>query len=119
MGRVRHPVGEQDGLVFRKVAIVEHQQKLATVGIQTLNGMWNAGGEIPKIAFRDVADKTLAVGIKAGDASVSVEHDGPLGSGVPVQLSYAPGGQSHVDTGDRLGDRKLAHCDLARPSTLL
>src|SRR5580692_3777997 len=38
---------------------------------------------------------------------------------MPVQLSYASGGQSHIHAGNRLGDGKLADRNLSRPSTLL
>ena len=119
VGRVRHPVAEQHGFVFRKVAVVEHQQKLAAIWIQPLNGMRNARGKVPEIAFRHVADKAFAVGIESRNARVAVEHKGPLRSGVPVQLADAACGQPHVDAGNRFRNRELPHRDLARPSALL
>jgi hypothetical protein len=119
VGRVRHPVGEQHGLVLREVAVVEHEQKLTTIGIQALNGMWDSRGKIPQIAFRHVTHKALAIGIEPRDARIPVKHEGPLGSRVPVQLSYASGGQSHVHAGNRFGNRELPDRHLTRPSAFL
>ena len=81
--------------------------------------MRNSRWKVPEIAFGHVADEALAVGIKAGDARVSVQHEGPFRSGVPVQFANASGGQSHVDAGNRFGNRKLPDRYFARPSAFL
>lgn len=110
---VRHPVGKQHSLIFRKIAIVEDKKEFTTVRIQALNGMQDTSGEIPEIAFADVGDKALAFNIEPGDARVAVQHDRPLGSSVPVQFAYASRGQSHVDTGNRFQNWTVADCDFA------
>ena len=97
MRRVRHPIGEQHRLVFREVAVVENQQKFGAVGIQTLNRMRNSGWEVPEIALGHVGNEALAVQINRGDAGISVKHQSPLSSGMPVQLANAAGRQPHVD----------------------
>src|ERR1700728_411297 len=119
VGSVRHPVGEQHRFVFREVAIVEYQQKLTAVRSQSLNGMRNSRGKVPEITFRYVGDETFAVQINRRNPSVSVEHDRPLSSCVPVQFANAAGSQSHIHASNRLGNRKLADRNLARPSTFL
>src|ERR1035438_9597455 len=81
--------------------------------------MWDSGGKVPEITFRDVGDKALAIQINRRYACVSVKHQRPLGSRMPMQLSYAACGQSHIDAGNRLGNCQLPDRDLARPSALL
>ena len=88
---MRHPVGEQHRLIFREVAVVKHQQKLGAVGIQSLNRMWNPRRKIPEIAFRYVGHKALAFQVNRRDARISVQHQGPLGSRVPMQFSDTAG----------------------------
>ena len=51
-----------------------------------------------------------------GDARAAVQHVGPFGSLVPMQLAYAAGVQPHVHAGDVLGDAKLARGHLAGPA---
>ena len=95
-GRVRHPVGEEDGLVFGKVAVVEDEHELGAVGRKSLNGVRNAGREVPEIAFFDVGYKTFSIAVDARNARAAVEHVGPLRGGVPVELADAAGGEAHV-----------------------
>ena len=45
--RVGHPIREQHGGKLRKVAVVENQQKLRAIRVQSLDGVRNAGGKIP------------------------------------------------------------------------
>jgi len=59
LGRVRHPVRDQESLEFIEIAIVEDQQKLAAVRAQTLDRMWYSGWEEPEVALTDVIDKLL------------------------------------------------------------
>lgn len=81
--------------------------------------MRNAGGEKPQIAVFDVGDEAPAIRIDAGDSSLAVEHERPFRGGVPVQLADASGGQSHVDSGQALGHRKLPFGDFAGPATFV
>jgi len=92
----RHPVREEYGFVFGKVAVIEDEKKFASVRPQALNGMRNARRKKPQIVFLDVGDKTFAFQIDAGDAGISVQHEGPLGSGVPMQFAASAGGEAHV-----------------------
>ena len=119
LGRVRHPIGEQDGGVLGKVAVVENQQELSAVGIQSLNRVRNSRGEIPKIVFLYVGDEALAVGVDRGDSRASIQHERPLRGGVPMEFAHAAGGEPHVHAGHGLGDLEFAYRHLARPSALV
>jgi hypothetical protein len=44
---VLEPVAEQEGVVLGEAAVVEHQQELAAVGIETLDRVRNAARKIP------------------------------------------------------------------------
>ena len=114
--RVRHPVREKHGRIFRKVAVVEDQQEFGAVRIQSLNRMRNSGRKIPEISFFHVGHEAAAVGINRGDPRVSVEHDGPLAGRVPVQFADAACGEPHIHARDRRRDRQFAHRYLARPA---
>src|SRR6266853_7008793 len=57
LGRVCHPVRNQESLEFIEIAIVEDEQKLASVWAQTLNRMRHSWWEEPKVALPDVVDK--------------------------------------------------------------
>ncbi len=116
---MRHPVREQNRFVFREVAFVEYKEKLGTIGVQSLNGVRNPGGKIPEIAFGYIGDEALAVEINRRDARVSVKHQGPLGSGVPMQFTDASGCQPHIDTRNRFRYGEFANRDLPRPSPVL
>src|SRR5277367_1836667 len=49
----------------------------------------------------------------------AVEHEGPFGGSMPVQLADAAGGEAHVHTGESFGNRQFALCDLAGPAAFL
>ena len=49
----------------------------------------------------------------------AVEHVGPLGGLVPMQLAHAAGIEPHVDAGDVLGNAELAHRHLPGPAARL
>ena len=78
-----------------------------------------AGREIPEVAFIDIADIWPAQCIENCHATSAVSHDRPLGSLMPVQFPNAPGGQSHVDPGDRVRNREVFLCYLTCPATVL
>ncbi len=86
---------------------------------QALNRMRNSGRKVAEIAFFDVGDKALAIRIDAGDARPAVQHERPFRGSVPMQFADTAGGQPHVHAGKRLGHRKLADGDLARPPARL
>jgi hypothetical protein len=54
---MRQPVREKECIVFRKHALVEDQQELASVWPQTLNRMRIPGREVSEIALAHVVDK--------------------------------------------------------------
>jgi hypothetical protein len=47
---VLEPVAEQEGIVFVEFTVVEDQEELAAIRIETLDRMRNARCEIPEIA---------------------------------------------------------------------
>ena len=113
---VLDPVAEQEGVVLVEIAVVEHQQKLGAVGTETLDRMRDARREIPQVADADVVDEIAALRIDRGDARGAVEHVGPFGGLVPMQLAHAAGIEPHVDAGDVLGNAELAHRHLPGPA---
>jgi hypothetical protein len=110
---VQEPVGDQEGLVLREVAVVEHKEELAAL-LQSLNRVRDACGEAPEVALADV-DEVAALRIDGRDASPPRDHVGPLGLFVPVHLADAARFQPHVHAGQRGGDGQLASCHLAGP----
>jgi len=116
-GRVREPVRDQKGFVFREVSIVEHQKEFAL--LQRLDRMWKSGPEIPQVAAADVVDEVAALGVDGGDAGAAGQHERPLSFFVPVQLSVCSGIQPHVHRGQGGGDRQLPHRYLSGPTSCL
>jgi hypothetical protein len=58
----------------------------------------------------------ISVLVDGGDPGAAVQHVGPFGRLVPVQLAHAAGVQAHVDAGNVLGDSELALRHLAGPA---
>ena len=116
---VPDPVAEQESVVLVEIAVVEHQQKLGAVGSETLDRMRDARREIPQVADTDVVDEIAPLRIDRGDARRAVEHVGPFGGFVPMQLAHAAGVEPHVYAGDVLGNAELAHRDLPGPAARL
>ena len=81
--------------------------------------MRNARREIPQIADADVIDEIAPLRIDRGDARGAVEHVGPFGRLVPMQLAHAAGIEPHVHAGDVLGNAELAHRHLPGPAARL
>jgi len=79
----------------------------------------DALGEVPEVADADIVDELAALLVDRGDAGAAIEHVGPLGGLVPMQLAHAAGVEPHVDAGDLLGDAELALGDLAGPAAAL
>ena len=97
---MRHPFREKECTVFRKHTLIEDQEKLASVWPQALDRMGITGREVPQIALGHVVDKDRPIKIQYRDAGISIEHDGPLIRGMPMQFAKAARRQAHVDAGD-------------------
>ncbi len=113
------PVAEEKGIVFVELAVVEHQEKLGAVRPEPLDGMGNTRRETPQVAYADIVDEISSLRIDRGDPRRAVEHVGPFGGLVPMQLAHAAGVQTHVHASDVLGNAKLAHRDLPGPAARL
>jgi hypothetical protein len=92
-----HRVAQQYRFRLRKVTVVENEHELASIGIETLNGMRDPRRKKPKIIFTHVGDETFTIQVDRGDPRISVQHDGPFAGRVPMQLAESTGSQSHVD----------------------
>ena len=88
---MRHPIGEQKCFFLGKVAVVEDEQELATVALQSLNRVRNAGREIPKVTFADVVLECAAFLIDRSNPRPAFKHVSPLGRLMPMHLSYPAG----------------------------
>src|SRR6476660_4413729 len=113
--RVLEPIGDEKGIVFVEIAIIEHQQKFTPVRIESLDRMWNSRREIPQVADTYIVDEISAFRVDCGDARRPIEHVSPFGSLVPMQLAHAASIQAHVHAGNVLGNAELAACHLAGP----
>jgi len=96
---MRHPLREQERIVFRKHTLIEDQEELASVWPQALDRMRIAGREVPQIALAHIVDEDRPIRIQHRDAGISIEHNGPLIRCVPMQLAKAASRQAHVDAG--------------------
>ena len=86
---MRHPLREQERIVFRKHTLIEDQEELASVWPQALDRMRIAGREVPQIALAHVVDKDRPIRIQYCDGGTSIEHDGPLIGCMPMQFAKA------------------------------
>jgi hypothetical protein len=111
--QMRYRVAQQDRFGLRKIAVIENEHELASIGIQALNRVRDSRGKKPKIIFAHVGDETFAVQIDGGNPRVSVKHDGSFAGRVPMQLAEATCRQPHVNTSQGLRDGKLPHGHLA------
>src|SRR5438128_848491 len=113
---MRHPIGQQKCFFLREVAVIEHKQELATIALESLNRVRNAGREIPKIALADIVLEGATILINRSDPRLALEHVGPLGRLMPMHLSYPAGLEAHVDTGKLRSGRQFADCRLPAPT---
>ena len=116
---VLEPIADQERVVLGKAPVVEHQQKLAAVGLQPLDRVRNSRREIPEVADADVIGEIAAVLVDGGDARTAIQHVGPFGGLVPMELAHTAGVQAHVDAGDVFGDSELALGNLTGPAAAL
>src|SRR5882724_4666073 len=114
-----HRVAQQQRLRLRKLTILEHEHEFATVGIETLNRVWDPAWEKPKIVFLHIGDKTLAVRVNCRNPRRPVKHEGPLPGSMPMQLPDASGCESHVYARQLLGDGQFPNSHLTRPSAFI
>ena len=119
LGRVGKPVADRQCIEFGKFAVVERQQELAAVRLQALDGVWDAGGKVPKISRADIGDKVAAILVNRGDLRLAIQHEGPFGRQVPMQFPDAAHGQAHVHPGDGLCHGEVLDGDLTRPAARL
>src|SRR6267143_1220961 len=96
---MRHPFRDKECIVFRKHTLIENQEELASVWTQALDRMRIAGREIPQIALAHIVDKDRPIRIQYRDASVSIEHNGPLIGCMPMQRAKAASRQAHIEAG--------------------
>ena len=81
--------------------------------------MRRARREVPKIAGVHVPDLGPTLFVEGRDPACAVEHDGPLGLLVPMQLADAVLGEPHVHAGDVFRDCEVGLRDFARPTAVL
>lgn len=100
---VVEPVGEEEGALLGKVAVVKDEEELGAVLAEALEGVRDAAGEVPaesqrrrawkarsnapEITLVDVVDEAAAFVVEGRDADGPVEDISPLGFLVPVQLA--------------------------------
>jgi hypothetical protein len=51
LGGVGEPVSQDEGRLFREVARIEDEEELGSVLTKTLQGVRDAGGEVPEVAL--------------------------------------------------------------------
>src|SRR6266478_9564619 len=116
---MRHPFRNKECIILRKHTLIEDQEELASVWPQALDRMRIAGREIPQIAFAHVVYKDRPIRIQYRDTGISIEHDGPLISCVPMQFAKAASRQAHVDARYVGGGGQLALRHLMGPAAFL
>ena len=80
--------------------------------------MRESSWEDPQIALTYVADKHGSIRIHYSNAGISIEHVGPLISGVPVHFTITACGEAHVHSGNIFGRRENPLRYFVGPSTL-
>src|SRR2546425_10645085 len=110
------PVGEQEGLFLREVAVVEDEQELAPASFQALDRVRDAGPEVPEVAFAHIVLEGATVLVNGGDPGPALEHVSPLGRLVPVQFPDAASLEPHADAGDLGGDGEFPCRRLTAPA---
>src|SRR5215472_17409767 len=75
---VREKVGNQEGLVFVEVAIVEDQQELRPLALESLERVWDAAGKVPDVTFAQIIQKGMTVLVDRSDPHPAFDHEAPL-----------------------------------------
>jgi hypothetical protein len=113
------PIGHQQSVELARCAVIEADNKFATVRSEALQRMRITGRKIPDIALLDVGNIGAAQRIDHGHPAVAVSHVRPLGRLMPMQLADAAGRQSHIDAGDGCGNCEVRLGHLPRPAAVL
>jgi hypothetical protein len=92
-------VADEERLVLGEVPVVEDEQELAPF-LESLDGVRNAGREVPQVALADVGDEVATLLVDGRQARAAGEHERPLGLLVPVQLADSARLQAHVHAGE-------------------
>jgi hypothetical protein len=111
-------VGDQEGIIFVEVTVIEREKEFAAVRIETLDRVRNACREIPEIGDAHIIDEIPPLRIDRGDAGGAVKHVGPFGLLVPMQLAHAAGVEPHVHARDGRSDAET-HASSPGVSSLL
>src|SRR6185437_7287120 len=99
---------EEKGVVLGEHALVKHQQELATVGPESLNGVRIPRWKEPQVSCGDIAKEHGSIGIQHANAGVSILHVGPFVCRVPMELPKTSCVEPHVYAGKLVGGRQLA-----------
>ncbi len=91
-------------------------RRVGSIRAEALNGVRNAGREIPEVADADVFDEIAALRVNRVNPRGAVEHVGPIRLLVPMQFPHAAGVEPHVHAGDAFGNAELSFGDLSRPA---
>ena len=86
--RVRKQIRDQEGLVLREAAIVEHKEELAAI-LEALDRMRDNRREIPKIARADIVDERASLLVDGANSGVPREHVRPFRLLMPMHLANA------------------------------
>lgn len=114
---MRQPVRQQECRLFRKMSIVENEQKFSTIRTETLKRVRMASREVPKVSLLNVVDKATAFSVECSDSDFAFKDICPLGLFVPMQFPDDTFVQSHVNTSEFDGCRQLLDCGLSCPTT--
>ena len=113
---VGQKVRDQEGQILVEGAVVEDEQELATVPLQSLERVRDAAREVPDVALADIVLEGVPVLVDGGDPHLALEHEPPLVRNVPVHLPDRAGLEPHVDAVKRLGNLQLSSGHLPSPA---
>src|SRR5258708_34235941 len=85
--RMFEPIGDQEGVVFVEIAVVEYQKEFTTVRTESLDGMRNAGGEIPQIADAHRINEIPPLRLDGREARTALNTVGPFRAVMTVEFA--------------------------------
>ena len=91
------PVGHQQRVEFGRVAVIKGEHKLGPIGLEALQGMGQARGEVPQTAFPHIGDLWTSILVQNCHAAVPVSHHRPFRLLVPMKLTNTARIKTHVD----------------------
>src|SRR5208283_6181446 len=80
---VGQKVRDQEGRILVEVAVVEDEQELATVPLESLERVGNAAREVPDVALANIVLEGVTFPVDGGDPHPALEHEPPLVRNVP------------------------------------